>query len=199
MRYAILAYENDADFSARTDQDRRQRYWAAWRAYDEALTAAGIKLGGAALQSVGTATTVRMNRDARQVQDGPYADTKEQLGGVVLIEVPDLDAALDWAARCPAAATHGAERGLALLEEIPPQLVAKHQPYWALRGHLLMSVERSLEAWEAYERAIAFSRDRAISAFLSDRLVGAMEQFWDEALERLRRAIERTRRNSTGQ
>jgi hypothetical protein len=105
MRYAILAYENEADFAARTDQGRRERYWAAWRAYDEAMRAAGVKLNGAALQSAGSATTVRKNRDARQVQDGPYADTKEQLGGICIIEVPDLDAALDWAARCPAAAS----------------------------------------------------------------------------------------------
>lgn len=109
MRYAILAYENARDFSAQTDQDQRKRYWAAWRAYDEALTAAGVKLNGAALQSGETSTTVRLNRNARQVQDGPYADTKEQLGGIVLIEVPYLDAALDWAARCPAAATGAVE------------------------------------------------------------------------------------------
>jgi hypothetical protein len=103
MRYAILIYENEADFAARADQDRRQRYWAAWRAYTEALTAAGVIRTGAALQSGATGTTVRMNGNIRQVQDGPYADTKEQLGGFVLIDVPDLDTALDWAARCPAA------------------------------------------------------------------------------------------------
>ena len=104
MRYAILAYESEADFALRTDQDRRQRYWAAWRAYDEALIAGGVKLSGAALQSGVTGTTVRMNGNVRQVQDGPYADTKEQLGGICIIEVPDLDTALGWAARCPAAA-----------------------------------------------------------------------------------------------
>jgi len=103
MRYAILVYEKEADFSARTNPDGRERYWAAWRAYSQALTAAGIHRNGAALQSGGTGTTVRMNGNARQVQDGPYADTKEQLGGFILIDVPDLDAALDWAARCPAA------------------------------------------------------------------------------------------------
>jgi hypothetical protein len=76
MRYAILAYENEADFSARTDQNRWQRYWAAWCAYNEALTAAGVNLNDAALQSGETSTTVRINRNARQVQDGPYADTR---------------------------------------------------------------------------------------------------------------------------
>jgi hypothetical protein len=103
MQYAILIYENEADFSARTEEDRREQYWAAWRAYSAALTAAGVTRSGAALQAGGTGTTVRMNGNVRQVQDGPYADTKEQLGGFILIDVPDLDAALDWAARCPAA------------------------------------------------------------------------------------------------
>lgn len=110
----------------------------------------------------------------------------------LLSVAPSVGASLGHAAAV--AEAHGAERGLALLEEIPQQLVAKHQPYWALRGHLLMGVERSLEAWQAYERALAFSGDRAIGAFLYGRLVGAMEQFWDEALERLRREIERTKR-----
>jgi len=103
MTYAILIYENEADFSARTNQDRREPYWAAWRTYAEALTAAGVRRSGAALQPGGTGTTVRVNGNARQVRDGPYADTKEQLGGFILIDVRDLDAALDWAARCPAA------------------------------------------------------------------------------------------------
>jgi len=104
MRYAILIYESETDVASRIDLDRRERYWAAWRAYSEALNAAGVTRTGAALQSAVTGTTVRMKGNVRQVQDGPYADTKEQLGGVVLIDVPDLDTALDWAARCPAAA-----------------------------------------------------------------------------------------------
>ncbi len=109
MRYAILIYENEADFSARTKGDRRERYWAAWRAYSEALTAAGVTRSGAALQPGGTGTTVRLNGNSRQVQDGPYADTKEQLGGFILLDLPDLDTALDWAARCPAASTGAVE------------------------------------------------------------------------------------------
>src|SRR5260370_42641990 len=109
MRYASLTYEKEADVSARSDEDRRERYWAAWRAYSEALTAAGVSRGGAALKPGGTGTTVRMNGNARHVQDGPYADTKEQIGGFILIDMPDLDAALDWAARCPAAATGAVE------------------------------------------------------------------------------------------
>src|ERR1043166_5863776 len=105
MQYAILIYENDADFAARTDDERQVRYWAGWRAYSQALADAGVMRGGAPLQGAHTGTTVRINGRGRQGQDGPYADTKEQLGGFYLIEVTDLNAALDWAARCPAAAS----------------------------------------------------------------------------------------------
>ena len=66
-------------------------------------------VGGSGLQPPSVATTVRQRDDKRQVQDGPYADTKEQLGGYYEIEVADLDTALDWAARCPAAATGAVE------------------------------------------------------------------------------------------
>ena len=58
--------------------------------------------GGKGLEPPSTATTVRFRGGERTVQDGPYADTKEQLGGFFIIDVPDLDTALEWAARCPA-------------------------------------------------------------------------------------------------
>ena len=105
----------------------------------------------------------------------------------LLSVAPSVGASLGHAAAV--AETQGAERGLALLEELPQELVAAHQPYWVLRGHLLMSLERPLEAWQAYKRAIAFTEDRAIGAYLGGRLVGALEQFWGEALERLRRGL----------
>jgi len=105
MQYAILMYENNADFAARTDNERQAPYWAGWRAYSQALAESGVMRGGAPLQGAHTGTTVRVNGRGRQVQDGPYADTKEQLGGFCLIDVPDLNAALEWAARCPAAAS----------------------------------------------------------------------------------------------
>jgi hypothetical protein len=109
MQYAILVYENDADFGARTDGARQAAYWAGWRAYGQALTEAGIMKGGMPLAGPSTGTTVRANGGTRHVQDGPYADTKEQLGGFYIIEVADLDAALSWAARCPAAASGAVE------------------------------------------------------------------------------------------
>ncbi|MBV8054232.1 MAG: hypothetical protein JO071_03220 [Deltaproteobacteria bacterium] len=110
---------------------------------------------------------------------------------------PSVGASLGHAAAV--ANAQGAEHGLALLEQIPQQLVSDHQPYWALRGHLLMGLGRPLEARQSYERAIAYTADPAISAFLRGRLIGAMEQFWDEALEKLQLEIERIKSQSARQ
>jgi len=82
----------------------------------QAVRDAGILKGGAGLAPPDIATTVRVENGERLVQDGPYADTKEQLGGFFIIEVPDLDSALDWAARYPAG-PHG-------IVEVRPNLPA---------------------------------------------------------------------------
>lgn len=82
---------------------------AAGRAYGEALQAAGIFIAGVGLGSPDNATIVSVRDGKRQVQDGPYAETKEFLGGFVIIDVPDLDAALEWAARHPSAAVGSIE------------------------------------------------------------------------------------------
>src|SRR5262245_30412806 len=109
MKYTILIYETEADFHARTDPARKGEYWGAYRAYTQALQEAGVMTGGAALQPGQLATTVRQRDGKRQVQDGPFADTKEQLGGYYVVDVPDLDTALDWASRCPAAGSGAVE------------------------------------------------------------------------------------------
>jgi hypothetical protein len=109
MKYTILIYENEADFSARADASRKDAYWGAYRAYTKALTDAGVMVGGAALQPGHLATTIRQRDGKRHVQDGPYAEAKEQLGGYYVIDVPDLDKALDWAARCPAVSAGAVE------------------------------------------------------------------------------------------
>jgi len=101
MNYTILIYESPADFAVRNDPEKQKAYWAAWPPYSKALKDAGVYVSGAGLQPPETATTLKFRDDQRIVQDGPYADTKEQLGGFIMINVPDLDAALDWAARCP--------------------------------------------------------------------------------------------------
>jgi hypothetical protein len=78
---------------------------SAYAAYTEAMKKAGAFLGGDRLQPTRLATSVRTAGGKTNVLDGPYADTKEQLGGFYIIVAPDIDAAISWAARCP-----GAER-----------------------------------------------------------------------------------------
>jgi len=108
MRYIVLIYETPQDLETRGSGESHP-YIAAWRAYHKALVAAGAYVGGAPLQDAGTATTVRLQDGRRRVQDGPYAETKEQLGGFMILDLPSLDAALEWAARCPTAATGAIE------------------------------------------------------------------------------------------
>ncbi len=105
MQYLLMLYTNESGF-ARLTPEEQKRGVAAYDAYTEALTKAGALKGVNRLQSTSTATTVRVANGKSQVLDGPYADSKEQLGGYYLIDVPDLDAALSWAARCPTA-SHG--------------------------------------------------------------------------------------------
>lgn len=105
MQYILLLHADEAGFTRMTPEQQQQGY-AAYMAYSEALNKAGVMKGSNRLQPVATATTVRIVDGKTQVLDGPYADSKEQLGGYYLIDVPDLDAALSWAARCPGAG-HG--------------------------------------------------------------------------------------------
>ena len=105
MKYALLIYGNEAAMQSASKSDV-ERMHAAYMAYTEALSKAGILLGGNRLRPTDTATTVRITGGKTQVLDGPYAETKEQLAGYYLIDVANLDAALSWAARCPGA-SHG--------------------------------------------------------------------------------------------
>lgn len=105
MRYTFLLYTNPADFSDMTPED-----WAkekeVYGAYIGALQEAGVFVDTDWLQPADTATTVSLKDGEKRVQDGPFAETKETLGGFFAIDVPDLDAALAWAEKCPAA-KHG--------------------------------------------------------------------------------------------
>lgn len=116
MQYTLMFYLASDEFSARTDPAKRAGFWGAFLPYMQAVRDAGIFRGGAGLEPPDTATTVRVRDGKRSVQDGPYADTKEQLGGFFIIEVPDLDTALEWAARYPAG-PHG-------LVEVRPNISA---------------------------------------------------------------------------
>ena len=98
MKYLCLVYLDEQKLDAVPDSE--------CMAFGESLREGGRSIAAEALQSVNTATTVRVRNGKTSVTDGPFAETKEQLAGFYLIEVPDLDAALSWAARCPGAA-HG--------------------------------------------------------------------------------------------
>jgi len=106
MQYLLTIYGNEKAMLSATKEKTGQMI-AAYTAYTEAMKKAGVYVGANRLQPTNTATTVRNPDGKTSVVDGPYAETKEQLGGYYLIEAPDLDAALSWAARCPGAA-HGA-------------------------------------------------------------------------------------------
>ena len=104
MQYVIMFYEGATEFAERNHREKGQANWAAWGAYAKAIAESGLMRGGAGLQPPSTATVLRMKDGKRHVQDGPYADTKEQLAGFFVLEVPNLDAALEWAAKSPALA-----------------------------------------------------------------------------------------------
>ena len=97
MQYLLLIYENEQRFAKGYDQAEMAEYFAFNKQFANQIK------GGNALQPTPTATTVRVRNGKRQVTDGPFAETKEQLGGYYVIEVPDLEAALDWSSRCPGA------------------------------------------------------------------------------------------------
>ena len=109
MQYMLLFTEPDTEFAKRNDPDHAAQYWGGWNAYIGALSQAGIVVNGDGLQGPHTATTVRVRDGKRIVEDGPFADTKEQLGGYFIIEVPDLETALEWAARAPSASSASVE------------------------------------------------------------------------------------------
>lgn len=102
MQYMLLIYDNEADRQTRSEKQFKDLL-GAYTAYTAAMKESGAHVAGDALQSSSTATTVRMVDGRSKVLNGPYAETKEQLGGYYLIDVADLDAALTWAARCPGA------------------------------------------------------------------------------------------------
>jgi len=103
VEYLLLALEDEDAFAAREDPERAGEYWSSWQGYIEALTASGVLRTAGGLTPPAAATTLRLREGRRLVQDGPYAETKEQLGGYFVLDVPDMEAALEWAARCPSA------------------------------------------------------------------------------------------------
>jgi hypothetical protein len=105
MQYLLLLYSEETRWPTLTPAEQEHAV-AAYGAYTEALRKANVLVGVNRLQATSAATTVRIADGKSQVFDGPYAESKEQLGGYYLIDVADRDAAIAWAARCPAA-SHG--------------------------------------------------------------------------------------------
>ena len=105
MQYLLTLYVDESGWG-KMPPEQQQQGVAAYMAYTEALSTAGVLKGSNRLQPSSSATTLRTTNGKTQVLDGPFADSKEQLAGYYLIDAPDLDAALGWAGRCPAA-SHG--------------------------------------------------------------------------------------------
>ncbi|MBL0087312.1 MAG: YciI family protein [Ideonella sp.] len=105
MQYMLMIHGDEAAQAALPEAAVKE-LMGAYGAYAQAMAQAGVLVGGERLRPSDTATRVRVVAGKTQVLDGPYAESKEQLGGYYLINVPDLDQAITWAARCPSAA-HG--------------------------------------------------------------------------------------------
>jgi hypothetical protein len=101
MTYMLLFTEPASAIPQDPSTPAAQAYWGAWGAYVNAVAQSGIMISGEGLMPPAMTTTVMMRDGKRVVQDGPYAESKDILGGFFVIEVPDLDTALEWAARAP--------------------------------------------------------------------------------------------------
>jgi hypothetical protein len=121
MQYMLIFNETAEELARREDPAAAPEYWGAWSAFVAAIGSAGVVVSGNALQPPRTGTRVRIVDGARQVQDGPYADTHEHLGGYFVVEVPHLDAALEWAARAPCASAGSVE----VRPVLPPMAAAR--------------------------------------------------------------------------
>jgi hypothetical protein len=121
MQYSLLVISQEAE-DAQIDEETLAWGRAAFDAYAKSLDAAGVLVSADILQPVAASTTVSVRDGATQVQDGPFADTKERLNGTFVLEVPDLDAAIAWAEKCP-----GAQYGAV---EIRPSAVVFHDGQW---------------------------------------------------------------------
>jgi hypothetical protein len=105
MKFILLAYESETDLEARgSDGSQRQGlYWAAWKDFGASLARAGVVESMHGLQPENTAKSVSLKDGRVKLQDGAYLTGEAELGGYFIIEAPNLDAAVGWAAKCPAA------------------------------------------------------------------------------------------------
>ena len=123
MQYLLMIHNDEKKILGASPQQTGARL-AAYGAYTNAISDAGVKIASQRLRPTSTATTVRVQNGKTQVLNGPYAEVKEQLGGFYLIDAPDLDSAISWAARCP-----GAEDGAIEVRPIWEMSAAQgHEP-----------------------------------------------------------------------
>ena len=100
MRYLLLIYGDESQYSDMSEADM-QADMQRWGEFDAAIKGAGAASSGEALQPTATATSVRDDGSGPLVTDGPFAETREQLGGYYVLDVENLDQAIEWANRCP--------------------------------------------------------------------------------------------------
>ena len=100
MRYALLIYANEQDWATQTEE-QSQAQFQGYMAFTKDIVDRGIRQAGEALQPTSTATTVRVKNGETVTTDGPFAETKEQLGGFYIVECKDLDEAIEVAAKIP--------------------------------------------------------------------------------------------------
>ncbi len=100
MKVLLTLYGDETAFVNATPEDIA-REMAAWQAFDDAAREAGVLITCDGLEGSHTATTLHVREGRRHVTDGPFIETKDQLGGIVLLDVRDLDEAMAWAERCP--------------------------------------------------------------------------------------------------
>ena len=108
MKYLLLIYENEGNF-AKVTEEEGNKIFAEYMDYTKGIRKAGNYVGGEALQPIATATTVRQRNGKTLTTDGPFAETKEQLGGYYLVEAKDLDEAIKLAGGIPAVRTGSIE------------------------------------------------------------------------------------------
>ena len=108
MQYMALIYDSEKLLAAMSSKEQEQ-FMGEYFAFTQAAKDAGVYVAGNALRGVDTATTLRARNGETLHTDGPFAETKEQLGGYYLLECKDLDEALKWAARIPSAKTGSIE------------------------------------------------------------------------------------------
>jgi hypothetical protein len=118
MKYLLLIYGDEGNWGTVSEQDRAS-ITEAYNDYSDEVQKAGVSLAAEALQPTASATTVRVRNGETLLTDGPFAETKEQLGGFYMVECDTLDQAIEWAAKIPGASSGSIE--VRPIMEFPPR------------------------------------------------------------------------------